>query len=181
MKLITLALLALFIIFRNSFTLIQGKRDRKMVTLFIYWGRKFIEIFISFIAPLLLLLEIFKTDIINPLYYGGVVLSAIGISLMVWTRITRNKDWGYMGDDSGNTLFINGPYKYIRHPYYTGSILTGIGIYLQLNYIFAVLMLPVIFFIIYVVKKEDAFLEKKFGESFVEYKKQVKALFPLIY
>ncbi len=32
-----------------------------------------------------------------------------------------------------------------------------------------------------VTKKEDAFLEKKFGESFVEYKNSVKALLPLIY
>lgn len=100
---------------------------------------------------------------------------------MVWTRIVRNKDWGFMGDDADSTLFINGPYKFIRHPYYTGSVLTGIGIYLQLNYIFVILMIPVIIFIIYVTKKEDVFLEKKFGEEFKQYKNNVKSLIPFIY
>lgn len=181
MKLVTLILLLLFIVFRNSFTLIQGKRDRKKVTLFIYWGRKFIEIFICFVFPVLLLLEIFETNISSTLYYFGVILSVVGILLMVWTRITRNKDWGFMGDDSGDTLFIHGPYKIIRHPYYTGSILTGVGIYLQLNYVFVALMIPVIIFIVYVTKQEDIFLEKKFGEEFIQYKKNVKALFPFVY
>lgn len=181
MKLITASLLLLFIIFRNSFTVISGKRERKKVTMFIYWGRKIIEIFISFVVPVLLLLEIFETNISNPPYYLGVILSVTGILLMVWTRITRNKDWGFMGDDSGETLFIKGPYKLVRHPYYTGSLLTGIGIYLQLNYIFLVLMIPIILFIIFVIRKEDSFLLEKFGIEFIEYKSKVKALIPFIF
>lgn len=180
MKLVTLILLLFFIVFRNSFTLVQGKRDRRMVTLFIYWGRKFIEIFISFLVPILLLLEIIKTNISNPVYYFGVVLSVFGLGFMVWTRFNRDKDWGFMGDDSGDTLFTGGPYKFTRHPYYIGAILAGVGIYFQLNYWLAFLMIPVIFFILYVIKKEDNFLEKKFGGTYSEYKKKV-GIFPWFY
>lgn len=153
MKLLTIILLFGFIIFRNSFTLIKGKRDRKMVTLFIYWGRKTIEIFISFLVPILLLSEVIKTNTTNNIYYLGVLLSVLGLSLMIWTRFNRNKDWGFMGDDSGDVLFTNGPYKFTRHPYYVGAALTGVGIYLQLNYWLSLLMIPVITFMLYVIKK----------------------------
>lgn len=180
MKLVTLIILVAFIVFRNSFTLIQGKRDRKMVTMFIYGGRKLIEIFISFLIPILLLLEIIKTHILNPFYYVGIFISVIGLTFMAWTRFNRNKDWGFMGDDSGDTLFIGGPYRFTRHPYYIGAICTGIGIYLQLNYWMTFLMLPVLFFILYVIKKEDTFLEHKFGLSYLEYKKKV-GIFPWFY
>lgn len=181
MKLVTTLLLIFFIIFRNSFTIIKGKRDKELVTSFIYWGRKIIEIFISFIIPIFLLLEIFQTNIIVSTYYIGVALSVFGILIMIWTRITRSKDWGFMGDDSGETLFTKGPYGLVRHPYYTGSIFVGVGIYLQLNYIFALLMLPVIIFIVYVTKKEDIFLEKRFGMEFIKYRNKVKALIPFIF
>ncbi len=144
-----------------------------MVTSFIYWGRKIIEIFISFLLPILLLLEIVKTNTTNPSYYLGVLFSLLGLSLMIWTRFYRNKDWGFMGDDSGDVLFTGGPYKFTRHPYYAGAALTGVGIYLQLHYWLAFLMLPVILFMLYVIKKEDGFLEKKFGDRYLEYKRKV--------
>lgn len=144
-----------------------------MVTSIIYWGRKIIEIFISFLIPILLLLEIIKTNTTNLSYYLGVLFSLLGLSLMIWTRFNRNKDWGFMGDDSGDVLFTNGPYKFTRHPYYVGAALTGIGIYLQLNYGLALLMLPVIIFMLYVIKREDSFLENKFGNRYTEYKSKV--------
>ncbi|MEN9614473.1 MAG: Phospholipid methyltransferase [Candidatus Parcubacteria bacterium] len=77
-----------------------------------------------------------------------------------------------MGDDSGETLFTGGPYRFTRHPYYAGAILVGIGLYLQLNYWLALLMIPVAIFIAHVIKKEDVFLEQRFGQTFVDYKKK---------
>ncbi len=180
MNLLTLFFLLGFIVFRNSFTLIQGKRNRKAVTLFIYWGRKTIEIIISFLVPALLLLEIIETKIFSPLYYLGVACSVFGLGFMVWTRFYRNKDWGFMGDDSGDTLFTGGPYNFTRHPYYIGAIFTGIGIYLQLNYWLTFLMLPVALFVLHVIKKEDDFLSNKFGGAYQEYKKKV-GIFPWFY
>lgn len=78
-----------------------------------------------------------------------------------------------MGDDSGDVLFTDGPYKFTRHPYYVGAMLAGIGIYLQLNYWLTLLMLPVVLFMLYVIKKEDEFLEKRFGNAYSKYKRKV--------
>ena len=180
MKLITIIILLLFFIFRNSFTLFKGKRSIAKVTSFIYWGRKLIEIFICFLIPIFLLLEIIETNISFTFYYIGVVISILGLLLMVSTRFNRDKDWGFMGDDTGNVLFTDGPYKFTRHPYYMGAIFVCIGLYLQLNYVLVLMMIPVVLFIMYSIKKEDLFLESKFGQKFVEYKNKV-GIFPWFY
>lgn len=180
MKLLSLLILVAFIILRNSFTIFNGKRDRAKVTSFIYWGRKLIEIMIYFAIPGLLLLGVIPEKTFPILYVLGSLLSLKGLFFMLWTRLSRDKDWGFMGDDSGEKLFTGGPYAYTRHPYYAGAILVGVGLYLQLNYWLAPLMIPVAFFVAYVVKKEDAFLEQKFGQTFVTYKKKV-GVFPWVY
>lgn len=180
MKLITITILLIFFIFRNSFTLIKGKRNIKNVTSFIYVGRKLIEIGIFFIVPILVLLEIVKPLVYLPFYYLGVAISIVGLLLMIWTRLNRNKDWGFMGDSSGSELFTGGPYQVTRHPYYMGAIFVGVGVYLQLHYIFVFLTVPTILFVMHVIRKEDVFLEKEFGSKFVEYKNKV-GLFPWFY
>ncbi len=180
MKLLSLLILVAFVVLRNSFTIFNGKRDRRRVTAFIYAGRKLIEIAICFGVPGLLLFGVIPQKTFSVLYVLGILLSLKGLFFMLGTRLSRSKDWGFMGDDSGETLFTGGPYAYTRHPYYAGAILVGVGLYFQLNYWLALLMIPVIFFIAYVIKKEDAFLAQRFGQAFVDYKKKV-GVFPWLY
>ena len=180
MNILTFLIFLIFFIFRNSFTLLKGKRDRKQVTSFVYVVRKLIEVSIYFLVPILLLLGIIRQEVYTPLYYAGLLVSIIGLVLMMWTRFNRNKDWGFMGDGSGVILFTDGPYKFTRHPYYIGAIFVGVGIYLQLNYPLALLMVPVVFFVIHVIKKEDDFLQKEFSSKFIEYKNKV-GIFPWFY
>ncbi len=179
-NIIPLLVLLTFFIFRNSFTLMKGKRDIKKVERLIYWGRKLFEVAIFFLFPILLLLNVIEKIIYTPLYILGVVFSLIGLSLMIWTRLNRNKDWGFMGDDTGGVLFTGGPYRFTRHPYYMGALFIGVGLYLQLNFYFIVVLVPSIFFINYVIKKEDSFLESRFGLEYLEYKKKV-GVFPWFY
>ncbi len=180
MKLLSLLVLVAFIVLRNSFTIFNGKCDRTKVTSFIYAGRKLVEIVICFGISGLILLGVIPQKTVLVLYVLGVLISIKGLFFMLWTRLSRNKDWGFMGDDSGETLFTGGPYVYTRHPYYAGAILVGIGLYLQLNYWLVPLMIPVALFVAYVVKKEDTFLEQRFGQIFVDYKKKV-GVFPWWY
>lgn len=180
MTVITAIILLTFFIFRNSFTLLKGKRVKSDIARSIYFSRKFIEIVIYFVIPVLLFFGVININIYEPLYYVGLLFSLTGLSFMVWTRFIRNKDWGFMGDRSGRDLFTRGPYKITRHPYYVGAIFVGIGIYLQLNYYFVILMIPVILFIKHVIRKEDEFLSHEFGTKFEEYKNKV-GIFPWFY
>ena len=77
-------------------------------------------------------------------------------------------------------LIKKGPYKYIRHPWYLAIILELVSISLVCN---AFYMLCYVFFIhipvllVRIYYEEKALIEK-FGDSYIEYKREVKALFP---
>ena len=180
MKFVTLGMMLSFFVFRYYFTFVKGKRSREKVTSGIFVGRKLIEICICFLIPALLLLEVIKTNISPALYYVGILFSFFGLFLMAWTRFNRSTDWGFMGDTSGEQLLTSGPYQLTRHPYYLGAIFYGVGLYLQLHYFFVLLMLLVIAFISHVIRKEEDFLEKKFGSQYLDYKKRV-GIFPWFY
>ncbi|MFA6404940.1 MAG: isoprenylcysteine carboxylmethyltransferase family protein [Candidatus Paceibacterota bacterium] len=180
MKIFTAILLILFFVFRNSFTLFLGKRDKKRTTFFIFLMRKVIEIIILFFIPILIIFGFIKSSTNVYIFLIGTIISIIGLSLMAWTRFGRKSDWGFMGDDSGELLFINGPYKVSRHPYYIGAILFAIGLYAQLNYFLIILTIPAIFFISHVIKKEESFLANRFGHTWEEYKTRV-GIFPWFY
>ena len=64
-------------------------------------------------------------------------------------------------------------YSITRHPYYIGSTLFILGIYLQLNSLYVLTIIPGIIFLRFVIKKEEKELEKSFRDDWREYKKKV--------
>lgn len=78
-------------------------------------------------------------------------------------------------------LVKEGIYKKLRHPIYLGWLLATLGaaLFFESFAIFEALFIIVIFLFFY-VKFEEKNLEKKFGKSFVDYKKKVPAWIPKI-
>ena len=78
--------------------------------------------------------------------------------------------------------FINeGPYKYIRHPWYLSIILEVLSITLIFNAYYSLLYvvlvhIPIIFVRVYF---EEKALSEKFPDEYATYKKEVWAFFPL--
>lgn len=78
-------------------------------------------------------------------------------------------------------LVVWGPYKWIRNPLYLGNFVMGLGWTLMLGWL-CVLAFSVAFLTLYmliVIPAEEKFLESKFGEAYLEYKKNVPSFFPL--
>lgn len=79
-------------------------------------------------------------------------------------------------------LVIRGPYKYTRNPMVFGYILMWIGLGVLFNSIFLLsgFSLIITILLIIVVKVwEEKNLEKRFGNTYKEYKKKVSFLIPL--
>jgi len=77
-------------------------------------------------------------------------------------------------------LTTSGPYAFVRHPLYLGSALLAVGfvIMLQLSY-FGLAFLAIMAIVYYrTIKKEEMFLENKFKDAYLDYKKHVPALLP---
>ena len=114
----------------------------------------------------------------------GLVLITAGILIRAIAIIILNK---YFTVDvaivSGHRLITSGMYKYVRHPSYTGSLLSfaGLGIF-WCNWVsMIVIILPVFAAFSYRIKVEEKVLIKNFGEEYISYTEKTKKLLPKIY
>lgn len=88
-----------------------------------------------------------------------------------------------LGIDHGHKLINHGLYKYIRHPSYTGSLLSFFGFGLSLNNWISMLVvvIPVLLSFIYRIHIEEDLLRAEFGSAYEDYCNRTKRLVPLIY
>ncbi|ANA41733.1 hypothetical protein A2G06_16455 (plasmid) [Geobacter anodireducens] len=83
----------------------------------------------------------------------------------------------------GHSLVVTGPYRYVRHPSYTGLLLTFLGLaVLTNNWIgLIVLTVPVFFAVSYRIRVEESVMSDEFGSDYAEYCSRTKKLIPLVY
>ncbi|HLJ32734.1 MAG TPA: isoprenylcysteine carboxylmethyltransferase family protein, partial [Ktedonobacteraceae bacterium] len=74
------------------------------------------------------------------------------------------------------TIVTEGPYRYTRNPLYLGLTLMYAGITFLANAFWAILLLPVVLVVMVygVIKREEQYLERKFGEQYLNYKARVR-------
>lgn len=77
----------------------------------------------------------------------------------------------------------DGPYRYVRHPSYTGALLAFVGLGLMLcNWLAAlVLVLPVMALFLWRIYVEERALLNALGASYADYMSRTKRLIPFIY
>lgn len=83
----------------------------------------------------------------------------------------------------GHKLVNKGLYKYIRHPSYSGSLMSFLGFGLSLNnwVSFAITFVPVFISFLYRINIEEQLLLKQEGLNYADYKKRTKRLIPMLY
>src|SRR5215467_7044320 len=58
----------------------------------------------------------------------AILITAAGIGLAIWARFCLGQNWsGTVTIKVGHTLTRTGPYKWVRHPIYSGILLAMIG------------------------------------------------------
>ncbi len=80
-------------------------------------------------------------------------------------------------------LIRSGFYKYLRHPSYTGSLLSFFGFGLSLNnwLSLVIVFLPILFAFIYRMNIEENVLSEQFGKQYQEYISKTKRIIPFVY
>ena len=127
--------------------------------------------------------KILTTPITNPaLNIIGVVLCGLGIGFAIWARYHIGRNWGMpMSVKENPELVTSGPYRYIRHPIYTGVIFALLGTALDnTGIVFVIFLLFATYFIYSAVKEEKAMMQE-FPEQYPAYKQKTKMIIPLIF
>ncbi|MGO8934561.1 MAG: isoprenylcysteine carboxylmethyltransferase family protein [Terracidiphilus sp.] len=115
---------------------------------------------------------------------AGLVLLILGLTIR-WTAIlTLGTTFSTnVAIHAAQTLRTTGPYRWVRHPSYTGMlvIFTAIGLH-ERNWISlaVVLILPTAA-LLYRIHVEEMALTEAFGKQYLEYSKTTKRLLPGIY
>jgi protein-S-isoprenylcysteine O-methyltransferase Ste14 len=107
----------------------------------------------------------------------GIILTIIGLGFSTWARLHLGKNWSSMVEVKvGHELIRTGPYRIVRNPMYTGFIIAFVGAVIAVGNLLAFVVL-VIFSVSIVIKikAEEKILLEKFGEDYLQYKRDVKA------
>jgi protein-S-isoprenylcysteine O-methyltransferase Ste14 len=114
--------------------------------------------------------------------YVGLALTVIGISFSVWARLFLGSNWsGRVTIKEQHELIQSGPYSIVRHPIYSGFLLAILGTALVQGHLRSLLALP--FAALgwgFKLRLEESFMSQQFGNTYLDYKRRVKALVPFV-
>ncbi|NIK12038.1 methyltransferase family protein [Alkalibacillus almallahensis] len=114
----------------------------------------------------------------------GIIIFASGITLRYWGIRTLGKQFTrHVYVDQADVLIKHGPFKWLRHPLYTGLLLIMTGFTL-INLSFIGFLLVFSWFIptiIHRIQLEESILIESFGHSYEQWMKQRARLIPFIY
>lgn len=117
-------------------------------------------------------------------YIAGIMLIFCGLALR-WLAIFQLKEHFTVNVSirKDHQLIQKGLYKHIRHPAYSGSLLSffGLGFAFDNWLSLLIIFLPIMFAFFYRISVEETELSRSFGNKYEEYRKETKKLIPWIY
>lgn len=114
----------------------------------------------------------------------GLVILIFGLGFRLWAINTLGKQFTSVVKIVANhELIQNGPYKFVRHPSYTGSLFSFIGSAIWLESFIGLLICLVCMGVAYYfrIKNEERTLIEAFGKDYLDYQKRTKGLIPFIW
>ena len=113
----------------------------------------------------------------------GVAICVLGLLVAIWSRKTLGTDWSQDVElKQGHTLVERGPYRWMRHPIYTGHLLMGLGTAIASGLVIGFVGLAS-FLIGFLIKlhQEERLLVRAFPSEYPAYQARVKALIPYLF
>ena len=108
---------------------------------------------------------------------GGGAVFAMAIALVAWAIATLTRAGSNVPTSMPTTTIVDaGPYRFTRNPIYLGMIVGLIGFAIAFDSLWLlVALMPFALVIRYgVVAREEAYLERKFGDVYRRYRSRVR-------
>ena len=114
--------------------------------------------------------------------WAGLVVMAFGLALRVFSILWLGPMFTRLVQIlPGHHLVTSGPYRFVRHPSYSGLLLFFTGVGIALGDWLSVLIMAVVpaLGVLYRIRVEEKALIEAFGEEYQAYKGKVGGLLPL--
>jgi protein-S-isoprenylcysteine O-methyltransferase Ste14 len=111
----------------------------------------------------------------------GAVVFACGIAVAIWARIHLGRNWGMpMTQRAEPELVTSGPYRFVRHPIYTGLLAGLLGTALATNLIGLIIVAILGGYFYYSASVEERNLVATFPAAYPAYRSATKMLIPFV-
>lgn len=133
-----------------------------------------------YLIGMVVFLMLFTAPVIEPDAFWGILFDWIGYTFIVLACFGRTFSGVFIGGTKNEKLSTEGPFSVVRNPLYVFSFFGVLGAGFLTNQFGLFILLMGIFFIYYpeVVKHEEKFLSKKFGQEYANYCRDVPRWFP---
>jgi protein-S-isoprenylcysteine O-methyltransferase Ste14 len=110
------------------------------------------------------------------------LLTAAGLAVTLWARAVLAGNWSaVVALKEGHELIERGPYRYARHPIYSGLLVMVLGVVVFDGRLRGVIAFGLILFGLWFKSHlEERLLTKHFPEAYPAYKRRVHALIPFV-
>ena len=111
----------------------------------------------------------------------GAAVFAGGIALAVWARLHLGRNWGMpMTQRAEPELVTSGPYRFVRHPIYSGLLTAMLGTALVDNLLGLIVVAVLIAYFYYCGTVEERNLVATFPSAYPQYRSRTKMLIPFL-
>ena len=112
-----------------------------------------------------------------PRIWAGAAVVAVGLALGIWAIATIRKAGSRIETSQPTTTIVaHGPYRFTRNPIYLGMFLGQTGLAIGFDSLWILITLIPFYLVLRygVVAREEAYLERKFGDVYLGYKSRVR-------
>ena len=115
--------------------------------------------------------------------YIGAAICVLGLLVSIWSRRTLAGNWSAaVVFKEGHELVERGPYRYVRHPIYTGLLLMCLGSAIPAGCVRSWLGLVLVFAGFWIkLRQEEVLMNRHFPNEYPSYQTRVKALIPFVF
>ena len=113
---------------------------------------------------------------------AGTVLTVLGIGFAVWARRHLGRNWsGRPTMKVDHELVTSGPYRFVRHPIYTGILAALAGTSLVNGPFLLVAVVAALLIFVWRIRKEEGYMMELFPDVYPAYRARTKALIPAVW
>lgn len=116
--------------------------------------------------------------------WSGAIAAYFGLLLRWWAMLTLGRFYTRtLTTTESQTVVRSGPYRVLRHPGYTGSLLTWGGAAMASGNVIVMAAVSVVLIAVYLrrIEAEESMLVSALGPAYVEYQKRTAKLVPCVF
>ena len=110
----------------------------------------------------------------------GLTITAAALGFAIWARFTLGRNWsGTVTVKAGHELIRSGPYRFVRHPIYSGILAGLVGTSIGEGTLPSLIGVVIALYGLRMKwKTEERFMVEQFGAQYVQYQREVKSVIP---